>query len=65
MPPKVESLTDIVSLYRCLSCGRLRLCEKGNFHPWCLPCMYDQFDWSCEYDDITREQAERILKEEE
>ena len=56
--------SDIVSLYRCLSCGKLRICEKGNFHPWCLFCVNDQFDWATGIKDITREKSEQIMKEE-
>lgn len=53
--------TDIVSVYRCSSCGRLRLVEKGNHHPWCLRCMDDQFDWADGHQDITREEAEKLI----
>ena len=53
---------DIVSLYRCLCCGKLRIVKKGNHHPWCLLCMCDEFDWCNGYNDIPREEAERIMK---
>lgn len=47
----------IVDLYRCLSCSRFVIVEKGNYHPWCLRCMDDQFDWTNGYEDITMEEA--------
>lgn len=54
---------DRVSLYRCYSCGKFRICEKGNHHPWCLTCMDDEFDYAAGIEDITRQEAERILDE--
>lgn len=50
------------SVYRCLSCGHLVKVEDGNYHPWCLCCMYDQFDWATGYNDITEEEADRIIE---
>jgi hypothetical protein len=51
---------NMVSLYRCLSCGQYRICEYGNHHPWCLRCMDDQFDWSSGYENMTREASEKL-----
>lgn len=55
---------ETVNLYRCLSCAKWTVSETGNFHPWCS-CGYDQFDWGGGYENITREEAERIRKEDE
>jgi hypothetical protein len=53
---------EIVSVAPCGSCGNFVIYKTGNHHPWCLHCMYDQFDWSGGYSDITRKEAEEIVK---
>jgi hypothetical protein len=50
----------LVSLYPCSNCGGWCIVEQGNYHPWCLRCMLDEFDWNEGYTDITRGEAERI-----
>jgi hypothetical protein len=54
----------IVDLYRCICCNGLVICKKGNYHPWCLRCMCDEFDWSNGIENITLEEAEHIIKNE-
>jgi hypothetical protein len=58
-------MNDLVSLYRCTSCGKFRLVEQGNHHPWCISCPWDIFDWSNGYTEITREEAKKIMEMEE
>lgn len=33
----------------CMDCGRWKLLQKGNHHPWCV-CGSDIFDWARELD---------------
>lgn len=56
---------ELVSVYRCLTCRSREIVEKGNHHPWCLPCMDDRFDWANGVEDITREEAERLIAQDE
>ena len=52
------------SLYPCCTCGQLVTVEDGNYHPWCLFCMNDQFHWNRGIHDLTKEEAERIRAQE-
>jgi orotidine-5'-phosphate decarboxylase len=55
---------EIVSVYRCNDCSCLNIVVKGNHHPWCS-CGSDDFDWTSEHQNITREKAEKIVEEDD
>lgn len=53
---------ELFSVYRCSWCCRLSIVKKGNYHPWC-GCGSDEFDWGDGVNDVTKEEAEKIVKE--
>ncbi len=35
---------------RCMTCGETRKFSDDNWHPWCLYCCNDEFDWGTQID---------------
>ncbi len=47
-PHPSPHLKPVMYRVRCLSCGEKRTFNSDNYHPWCMMCADDRFDWGRE-----------------